>query len=115
MSHSPHPASIECIFGYVIPQRLQEASVQSTEAVPKRGDAPSLEKDGEIVGADCGLVGNDLPLKQLRYVVGVEANPVKSLRRDKIGPVVVIAGPHEQKRTGDIEEDRKSTRLNSSH
>src|SRR3546814_6081732 len=52
-----------------------------------------------IVGADCGLVGNDLPLKQLRYVVGVEANPVKSLRRDKIGPVVVIAGPHEQKRS----------------
>src|SRR3546814_5443959 len=40
----------------------------------------------------------------LRYVVGVEANPVKSLRRDKIGPVVVIAGPHEQKRTGDIED-----------
>src|SRR3546814_19258453 len=65
MSHSPHPASIECIFGYVIPQGLQEASVQSTEAVPKRGDGPSLEKDGEIVGADCGLVGNDLPLKQL--------------------------------------------------
>src|SRR3546814_10261260 len=57
-----------------------------------------------IVGSDCGLVGNDLPLKQLRYAIGVEANPVKSLRRDKIGPVVVIAGPHEQKRTGDIED-----------